>query len=87
MWSTFSGIVIIIVTLYIPVLNRSAFLHEGISWEWIPVVFSLVVFMALVEGYKYCKRHYFPKSFFAAEFNQAAEYGLELDEIKTSQLT
>jgi potassium/sodium efflux P-type ATPase len=84
-WSNVFGFFIVITTLYIPGLNVYAFLHQGISWEWLPVIVSQVLFLGFAEGYKYCKRHYFPKSFFAAEYNPHAEYEMELQEILSTK--
>jgi magnesium-transporting ATPase (P-type) len=73
MWSVLFGAAITIITLYIPGLNTFAFLQLPISWEWGPVLVSQVVFLGLSEWYKFSKRHYFPSSFFVAEFNRNLE--------------
>lgn len=33
-----------------------------------------MLFVAFIEMYKYAKRHWFPHSFFAAEYNRNLEY-------------
>eukprot|EP00741_Cyanophora_paradoxa_P009820 tig00000147_g9513.t1 len=43
-------------TLYIPVLNDTAFGHAPLSWEWGVVACSLIILLCFSEVYKYAKR-------------------------------
>lgn len=63
-------------------LNTSVLLHKPISWEWGPVIVSLVLFVAFMELYKYAKRHWFSDSFFAAEYNHNLEYSKNDDPVE-----
>lgn len=42
--------------IYIPVINRTVFRHDQLTWEWGLVVGSLASFVALVEAWKAVKR-------------------------------
>lgn len=42
--------------IYIPVINRSVFRHDQLTWEWGLVAGSLICFVALVESWKAVKR-------------------------------
>ncbi|KAH0562425.1 hypothetical protein GP486_002885 [Trichoglossum hirsutum] len=57
-WSIIAGFVTIFPTLYIPVVNRAVFKHEGISWEWSIVFTEALLFILGVEAWKWCKRIY-----------------------------
>lgn len=58
-WAVIAGFVTIFPTLYIPVINRVVFKHEGISWEWGIVFIEATLFFAGVEAWKWTKRVYF----------------------------
>ncbi|KAL8913039.1 MAG: hypothetical protein Q9171_002107 [Xanthocarpia ochracea] len=58
-WAVIAGFVTIFPTLYIPVINRVVFKHEGISWEWGVVLIEAVLFFGGVESWKWAKRIYF----------------------------
>ncbi|KAL8899427.1 MAG: hypothetical protein Q9207_006212 [Kuettlingeria erythrocarpa] len=58
-WAVIAGFVTIFPTLYIPVINRVVFKHEGISWEWGIVFVEATLFFAGVEAWKWTKRVYF----------------------------
>ncbi|EGP89777.1 Na(+)/Li(+)-exporting P-type ATPase [Zymoseptoria tritici IPO323] len=58
-WAIIFGFVTIFPTLYIPVINREVFKHEGITWEWAIVVIAAVLFFAGVEAWKFGKRVFF----------------------------
>ncbi|GAB5592698.1 hypothetical protein Unana1_07598 [Umbelopsis nana] len=55
-WSFAIGFVLLIITLYVPVLNTSVFKHSPIDWEWGMVAASCVVYIAIVELWKAAKR-------------------------------
>lgn len=58
-WSVVVGFFSIFPTLYIPVLNRRVFLHDGIGREWGVVFAMTVLFFAGAEAWKWAKRvHY-----------------------------
>lgn len=48
--------------LYIPVINRDVFRHEGISWEWAIVFIASFLFFSGVELWKWGKRVYFRRA-------------------------
>ncbi|KAL8706187.1 MAG: hypothetical protein Q9201_000765 [Fulgogasparrea decipioides] len=54
-----AGFVTIFPTLYIPVINRVVFKHEGISWEWGIVFVEAFLFFLGIETWKWAKRIYF----------------------------
>lgn len=58
-WAIIFGFVTIFPTLYIPVINREVFKHEGITWEWAIVVIAALLFFAGVEAWKFGKRVFF----------------------------
>ncbi|GAA5804028.1 hypothetical protein HPULCUR_009514 [Helicostylum pulchrum] len=55
-YSTAFGFVLLIIALYVPGLNTQVFKHRGISWEWGMTVASVIVYIAIVEAYKWAKR-------------------------------
>lgn len=55
-WSFAIGFVLLIVTLYVPVLNTVVFKHSPIDWEWGMVAASCLVYIAIVELWKAGKR-------------------------------
>ncbi|TLD14667.1 hypothetical protein PspLS_11015 [Pyricularia sp. CBS 133598] len=55
-WAIVVGFVTIFPTMYIPVVNREVFKHEGITWEWVIVIVELVLFFAGAESWKWAKR-------------------------------
>ena len=55
-WGAVVGAVLIFPLLYIPGVNRKAFKHEGITWEWGLVMASVVVYVGIVEAWKAFKR-------------------------------
>lgn len=58
-WAVIAGFVTIFPTLYVPVINRVVFKHEGITWEWGVVFVEAVLFVGGVEAWKLAKRVYF----------------------------
>jgi magnesium-transporting ATPase (P-type) len=58
-WAIMAGFVTIFPTLYIPVINRVVFKHEGISWEWGIVFVEAALFFLGIETWKWAKRVYF----------------------------
>ncbi len=58
-WAVIAGFITIFPTLYIPVINRVIFKHEGISWEWGVVFIEGILFFGGVEAWKWVKRIYF----------------------------
>ncbi|KAI4089246.1 MAG: hypothetical protein L6R37_008077 [Teloschistes peruensis] len=54
-----AGFITIFPTLYIPVINRVVFKHEGISWEWGIVFVEALLFFLGIEAWKWTKRIYF----------------------------
>lgn len=58
-WAVIAGFVTIFPTLYIPVINRVVFKHEGISWEWGIVFVEAILFFLGIETWKWGKRIYF----------------------------
>ena len=50
------GLVLIIPTAYIPVINDKVFKQTYISWKWALIAFSIVFFIAFSEVYKAIKR-------------------------------
>ncbi|KKK20747.1 hypothetical protein AOCH_006326 [Aspergillus ochraceoroseus] len=55
-WAVIAGFVITFPVIYLPAVNRIVFKHRGISWEWGVVFGCVVVYVALVEGWKATKR-------------------------------
>ncbi|KAL2127037.1 hypothetical protein VTI74DRAFT_11434 [Chaetomium olivicolor] len=58
-WSVVVGFFSIFPTLYIPVLNRRVFLHDGIAKEWGIVFAVTILFFIGAESWKWAKRVYF----------------------------
>ena len=58
-WSTLFGFILLIIALYVPVLNTEVFKHSGITWEWGMTAASVLVYIAVVEAYKWVKRRFF----------------------------
>lgn len=58
-WAVISGFVTVFPTLYIPVINRKVFKHEGITWEWGIVFIESMLFFVGIESWKWIKRVYF----------------------------
>ncbi|KAH6632869.1 hypothetical protein F5144DRAFT_265247 [Chaetomium tenue] len=58
-WSVVVGFLGVFPTLYIPVLNRRVFLHEGIGKEWGVVFAMTIMFFLGAESWKWAKRVYF----------------------------
>lgn len=58
-WAIMAGFLTVFPTLYIPVINRDVFKHEGISWEWGIVFIEAMLFFLGVEAWKWAKRVYF----------------------------
>ena len=58
LWAVVAGFVITFPVVYIPVVNLTVFKHKAISWEWGIVFGSLVVYVASIEAWKACKRHF-----------------------------
>ncbi|KAM3066374.1 P-type ATPase [Clarireedia jacksonii] len=58
-WAVMAGFITVFPTLYIPVINRKVFKHEGISWEWGIVFVEAILFVMGIEAWKWVKRVYF----------------------------
>jgi Na+-exporting ATPase len=50
------GFILLIITLYVPVLNTAVFKHSPIDWEWGMVAASCVLYIGIAELYKAGKR-------------------------------
>jgi Na+-exporting ATPase len=57
--SVIFGILSLPIVLYVPVLNRKAFKHDGIRWEWSVVMIASLLFFAGIESWKWMKRIWF----------------------------
>ncbi|KAG4032138.1 hypothetical protein MFRU_007g00520 [Monilinia fructicola] len=57
-WSIMAGFATVFPILYIPVINRKVFKHEGISWEWGVVFVESILFFLGIETWKWIKRVY-----------------------------
>lgn len=57
-WSVVIGGLSVFPVVYIPYLNTKFFKHRGISWEWALSVGFTIVFVAGIELWKLCKRHF-----------------------------
>ncbi|KAK0646882.1 sodium transport ATPase 5 [Cercophora newfieldiana] len=55
-WAVVGGFVTVFPVLYLPVVNRVVFKHEGITWEWGIVLVETLLFFLSVEGWKWAKR-------------------------------
>jgi Na+-exporting ATPase len=55
-WAVVAGFLATFPVVYIPVVNRVVFKHDMITWEWGIVAACVVVYLALVEGWKAIKR-------------------------------
>ncbi|KAK3486744.1 Na or K P-type ATPase [Neurospora hispaniola] len=51
-----AGFVICFPVIYIPVINHVVFKHNAITWEWGVVMACVVVYVAIIEGWKALKR-------------------------------
>ncbi|KAI9644603.1 P-type ATPase [Ciborinia camelliae] len=58
-WAIMAGFATVFPTLYIPVINRKVFKHEGITWEWGIVFVASLLFFLGIETWKWAKRVYF----------------------------
>lgn len=56
MYAVIAGLLTPFPIIYLPVINRTVFRHDRLSWEWGLVAMSLVSFVALVEAWKAVKR-------------------------------
>ncbi|KAJ9651295.1 potassium/sodium eff [Neophaeococcomyces mojaviensis] len=55
-WSVVIGALSVFPAVYIPGLNTSVFKHAGITWEWVPAVVCVFIFVSGVEVWKFVKR-------------------------------
>ncbi|PQE22108.1 potassium sodium efflux P-type ATPase fungal-type protein [Rutstroemia sp. NJR-2017a BBW] len=76
-WSVMAGFITVFPTLYIPVINRKVFKHEGISWEWGIVFVEAIMFFIGIEAWKWVKRAYFRRA--ARKNVGAGEHGNEVN--------
>jgi len=53
-----AGFVIAFPVIYLPVVNRTVFKHDAITWEWGVVAASTVVYTIIVEAWKAIKRRF-----------------------------
>lgn len=58
-YSCLIGVVTVVPTFYIPVVNTEVFKHIGLTWQWGLIIAGIVIFQALVELYKFGKRRYY----------------------------
>ncbi|KAI1348513.1 hypothetical protein F5Y01DRAFT_211790 [Xylaria sp. FL0043] len=61
-WAVVAGFVVTFPVIYIPVVNRTVFKHDAISWEWGVVAAAVIVYITLVETWKAGKRRLFHKT-------------------------
>ncbi|KAF5010081.1 hypothetical protein FDECE_3747 [Fusarium decemcellulare] len=61
-WSVTLSTILLPPTLYIPVINRTVFMHSPIDWEWGVIFIATGVFFAGAELYKWFKRVYFRRN-------------------------
>ncbi|KAK0630510.1 hypothetical protein B0T17DRAFT_528595 [Bombardia bombarda] len=57
-WAVSAGFVVVFPVIYIPVVNRVVFKHDAITWEWAIVGACVVLYTAIVEGWKAVKRRF-----------------------------
>ncbi|KAG5994871.1 hypothetical protein E4U54_003005 [Claviceps lovelessii] len=57
-WSVAAGFLATFLVVYIPHVNKYAFKHSGITWEWAIVVGCVVTYVGLVELWKASKRRF-----------------------------
>lgn len=55
-WSVVIAGASVFLAIYVPGLSTVALKHRGITWEWIPVVICLFIFVAGMELWKFIKR-------------------------------
>lgn len=90
-WAVVAGFVTVFPTLYIPVINRKVFKHEGISWEWGIVFVESFLFFVGIESWKWVKRVYFriraKKTVGATSNEDNEDPGMAIMEILKAQST
>merc|ERR1712230_43900 len=57
-WSVVIAGASVFLAIYIPGLSNAALKHKGITWEWIPCVVCLFIFVAGMECWKWIKRSF-----------------------------
>ncbi|KAG6006707.1 hypothetical protein E4U21_006782 [Claviceps maximensis] len=57
-WSVVAGFLATFLVIYIPYVNKYAFKHSGMTWEWAIVLGCVVTFVGLVELWKAIKRRF-----------------------------
>ncbi|CAM1503277.1 Fc.00g080530.m01.CDS01 [Cosmosporella sp. VM-42] len=57
-WSVVAGFLITFPVVYLPVVNKDVFKHEGLTWEWGVVAGCVVTYIALLEIWKAIKRRF-----------------------------
>ncbi|KAI8682194.1 Potassium/sodium efflux P-type ATPase, fungal-type [Fusarium keratoplasticum] len=57
-WSVIAGFAMTFPLVYIPGLNTEVFKHLGLTWEWGVVFGSVVLYVAIIEAWKACKRRF-----------------------------
>lgn len=57
-WSVVAGFMSTFPLVYIPGLNTEVFKHRGLTWEWGVVFGSVVLYVAIIETWKACKRRF-----------------------------
>jgi P-type Na+/K+ transporter len=57
-WSVVAGFLVTFPVVYIPKVNVDVFKHKGLTWEWGVVAGCVVVYVALLEGWKAVKRRF-----------------------------
>eukprot|EP00474_Spongospora_subterranea_P010461 CRZ10919.1 hypothetical protein [Spongospora subterranea] len=57
-YSVCTGMAVVFISLYVPYLNQEVFKHSGFDIEWLLVIASTLVFIAISEAYKFGKRRF-----------------------------
>jgi P-type Na+/K+ transporter len=57
-WAVVAGFVVTFPVIYVPVVNRTVFKHDMITWEWGVVLACLLAYVALIEAWKAVKRRF-----------------------------
>jgi Na+-exporting ATPase len=58
-WSVVLGAISVVPVIYIPVINKDAFRHTGIGWEWGLCFAFSILYIVCMEAWKWGKRIYY----------------------------
>lgn len=58
-WSVIIGFATVFPVVYIPVINKSVFMHKPMKWEWAVAIAGVIVFTVCIEFWKFNKRVFF----------------------------